>query len=247
MNQFLIVNPVIPPQPPPVHASDALIINSDSSVISQDIINQLQEQFGDNKQIYIINSSNNSVAATAGTGGINGTTNGSSSNAVALAPANVQYLVVDKTVDINLLLQDPAFQLQQQQQPILSSHTPTLPTSHLLQQQQQQQQPQQHQQQKYPVNGLNGATNGVVGAVNGSIASVGLNSSSVNGGTASGSGSNHLEESVQRLQEAPPKRKKFDYTWDPSKKMTYQVRKRAFLHIFANFGVQFSNYMSIIP
>lgn len=82
-------------------STDALIINSNSNVVSEEIVLQLQEKFGDSKQIYILNTSSTSTTATAagasGTNTASGSVNGS-----------IQYLVVDKDVDINLLLQDPS-------------------------------------------------------------------------------------------------------------------------------------------
>ncbi len=77
--------------------TDAIIVQSNSSVVSDEFIIQLQEQFGgDNKQIYILN--NNQVLNQSNSG--HSSSNGDNSN-------QVQYLIVDKDVDINVILQDP--------------------------------------------------------------------------------------------------------------------------------------------
>lgn len=92
-------------------STDALIINSNSNVVSEEIVTQLQEQFGDSKQIYILNTNNN--------GG------------------SIQYLVVDKEVDINVLLQDPSI--------LQASASASAATATSQSQPQQQQQPQINQ------------------------------------------------------------------------------------------------------
>ncbi|CAF0805997.1 unnamed protein product [Brachionus calyciflorus] len=84
--------------------TDALIINSNSTTVSDELILQLQEQFGDSKQIYILNTANNSVSSSSS---YNNSTNNNTNT--------IQYLIVDKDVDINAILQDPSiFQNQQQ-------------------------------------------------------------------------------------------------------------------------------------
>ena len=82
-------------QQTPQMTTDALIINSNSNVVSEEILIQLKEQFGDNKQIFILNSSNNSISAS------------SSSTALISSTTPIQYLIVDKDIDINTILQDP--------------------------------------------------------------------------------------------------------------------------------------------
>lgn len=89
--------------------TDALILNSNSSVVSNELVAQLQEQYGDGKQIYILNTPSSDTGAT------------------------VQYLIVDRDVDVNVILQDPTFQAasaaqQQQQQQHVAANAAT-PTS----------------------------------------------------------------------------------------------------------------------
>jgi hypothetical protein len=98
--------------------TDALIINSNSNVVSDEIILQLQEQFGDSKQIYILNTSNASNTPTA--------TSALSSSNSSNASSTIQYLIVDKDVDINLILQDPNIFQNPPQQP---NSTPTNSTN----------------------------------------------------------------------------------------------------------------------
>lgn len=61
--------------------SEALIVQSNSNVVSDEILQQLHEQIGEGKQIYVLNSEDDD---------------------------NVQYLIVDKDTDISAILQDPS-------------------------------------------------------------------------------------------------------------------------------------------
>ena len=195
--------------PAPV-TTDAFILNSNSNLVSDDILLQLQEQFGDSKQIYIINSSNNSISS------LNHSTTANLSNISANSvDNNIQYLVVDKDVDINSILQDPnLFQngansiLPLAPQSINTDNMLVLNNTNL-----------QHHQ-KYAVSNSANSNNGLSG-----ISSAGSTSASATSSSGSSSSSNSLEESVQRVQAPPPKRKKFEYKWDTSKNMTYQVFK----------------------
>lgn len=165
------------------NTTDALIINSNSTVVSDELILQLQEQFGDSKQIYILNTSNNSVSSSSA---YNSNTNASNT---ANNTNTIQYLIVDKDVDINAILQDPS--LFQNQQTSLTNQTHQQQPNHHLNHnisnknqshpQQQQQQQQQHQQQQLLT-----------------------------------------EESIQRVQAPPPKRKQFEFKLDLNKRMSYQ-------------------------
>ncbi len=140
--------------------TDAIIVQSNSSVVSDEFIMQLQEQFGgDNKQIYILN--NNQVLNQSNSGQSN--SNGDNSQ-----PNQIQYLIVDKDVDINVILQDPSIfnqtnmnsgqqqqvqQQPQQQQSLYSANAGLqLSSSDLstVQMQQQPIQPIQQQQQTNP-------------------------------------------------------------------------------------------------
>ena len=129
-------------------STEALIVNSKSSTVSSEFIAQLHEQFGADKQIFILNS-NTLPSATAATSAAAISNNASSghvnanatSNAASSSSANpppIQYLIIDKDVDINLILQDstlfahqlaastpPVVQQQQQQQQQLSN-TPNI-------------------------------------------------------------------------------------------------------------------------
>jgi hypothetical protein len=150
--------------------TDALIVNSNSNLVSDDILLQLQEQFGDSKQIYILNSSNQSLISS------NSYAN-SSNNQLGHQHQPIQYLVVDKDIDINVILQDPNIFTQ-----------PSLTPSTAIKN--------------------NSKTN--------SLSSV--TPTSVNSTTL-------LDESVQRVQAPPPKRKKFDtdfYRNFENKKNSYQ-------------------------
>jgi hypothetical protein len=170
-----------------VQTTDALIINSNSSIVSDEILMQLQEQFGDSKQIYILNSLNNSVSSLNNSN--NNSNQSTSINASNLSLNNsnqtptIQYLVVDKDVDINALLDDPN----------LLQHT--------------------------NANNMNTTVS------NSTPPSTGRNNSLL-----SNTSSNSIEESIQRVQAPPPKRKKIEYKLDPNKKMTYQD---AFLRFLA--------------
>ncbi|RNA09955.1 hypothetical protein BpHYR1_022169 [Brachionus plicatilis] len=178
MNQFnknVMVSTNNPSQPQGQTTTDALIINSNSTVVSDELILQLQEQFGDTKQIYILNTSNNSVSSSSAY-------NSSSNNNTN----TIQYLIVDKDVDINAILQDPAiFQNQTNSQ----SSQPSAPNSTM------------------PV-------------------------ASKTPAQQSPAHSHHLlaEESIQRVNAPPPKRKQFEYKVDSTKKMSYQD---AFLRFLA--------------
>lgn len=168
--------------------TDALIINSNSNVVSEEILMQLKDQFGDNKQIYILNTSNNSVS-----------TSSSLQNSTSANNAPIQYLIVDKDIDINTILQDPSI------------------FSHTQPPQVQQTQPQQVQHQQSLSTILN---NNIKGIVSGSSSTVGSSSSS---------SSNLADESIQRVQAPPPKRKKFEFKLE-NKKNSFQD---AFLRFLA--------------
>lgn len=117
-----------PTEPANTMATDALIVNSNSTTVSDEIILQLQEQFGSSKQIYILNSSTNSLISSSTL----------ISNQTISYNQPVQYLVIDKDVDINLILQDPTIFNQQHHQPQEKQvQPPQQQTARLSQQQQQ--------------------------------------------------------------------------------------------------------------
>jgi hypothetical protein len=177
-----------PQQQQQQQTTDALIINSNSNVVSEEILMQLKDQFGDNKQIYILNTSNNSVS-----------TSSSLQNSTSANNAPIQYLIVDKDIDINTILQDPSI------------------FSHTQPPQVQQTQPQQVQHQQSLSTILN---NNIKGIVSGSSSTVGSSSSS---------SSTLADESIQRVQAPPPKRKKFEFKLE-NKRNSFQD---AFLRFLA--------------
>jgi hypothetical protein len=85
---------------------EAIILQTNGAVITDDILLQLQEQVGEGKQIYVLNTEDDD---------------------------NVQYLIVDKDADISAILQDPsifqsngntAIGIVQQQQPQAQQQQP---------------------------------------------------------------------------------------------------------------------------
>ena len=196
--------------------TDALIINSNSNIVSEEIILQLKEQFGENKQIFILNSSNNSISASTS----------SNLHASASSAAPIQYLIVDKDIDINTILQDP--NIFNHVQTSLTSNANCIATNanviantnantHMEQQQ-------------------------LIGTSSSLTASSPLNSH--HNHAKAGSSSNNLntnninsnlivEESINRVQVPPPKRKKFEFKLE-NKKNSYQD---AFLRFLAGKNV----------
>ena len=182
-------NPYQQQQQQPQMTTDALIVNSNSHLVSDDIILQLQEQFGDTKQIYILNSSNNSLISSS-----------SYNNSNSLQPSNqpVQYLVVDKDVDINLILQDPNIFNQ-----AFNTNTNN------------------NQSQQIRQNNMNKNTPCITPTTSSSI--------NTPSSTSTITATTLIEESVQRVQAPPPKRKKFEFKFE-NKKNSYQD---AFLRFLA--------------
>jgi hypothetical protein len=98
-------NPINNKCQPVVTQPEAIILQTNGAVMTDDILLQLQEQVGDGKQIYVLNTEDDD---------------------------NVQYLIVDKDADISAILQDPSIfqsngntaigivqqQQQQQTQPV---------------------------------------------------------------------------------------------------------------------------------
>ena len=177
-------------------SSDALIINSNSSVVSDEVLQQLQEQFGgDNKQIYIFNTNSQQSNSQE--------PNNSSTN-------QVQYLILDKNVDINVFLQDPnivnqlnqsAAQVQQQQQPIPTSNVTNFQESNNI-------------KNKIVYNNNNTQQTRLI--QNNNV----VNNTNINNTTLSNS-QLLVEESIQRVQAPPPKRKQFEMKLE-NKKNSYQ-------------------------
>ena len=176
--------------------TDALIINSNSNVVSEEILLQLKEQFGDNKQIFILNSSNNSISASS-----------HSPSSLISSATPIQYLIVDKDIDINTILQDQTL-FSHVQSSMTASSTTASSLSHTVDQ----------QHQTAHLNNGNGVQKSSMSSLSlaASNNAVGVSSS-----TSGGSASLIVEESINRVQVPPPKRKKFEYKLE-NKKNSYQ-------------------------
>lgn len=200
--------------------TEAFIVNSNSNIVTDEVLMQLQEQFGDSKQIFILNSGTNSVSTASGSvvNGLAHSGGTSSSNGPTGSSNNVQYLVVDKDVDINIILQDPNIlqhcglphgnnTIVKYEYSSINTHFIKINMAYF------------RNKDVYVPNGHHMTNN------NGVVNSVGLgantNANNIVASSSAVSANNNLEE-VQRVQAPPPKRKKFEYKWDPSKKMTYQ-------------------------
>jgi hypothetical protein len=90
--------------------SEAFIFKSTSSIVSDEILMQLNQQFNsDNKQIFILNitDSGNCKATNSNIHNQNMKSILNDDSNIANNTNPIQYLVVDKNVDINMILQDP--------------------------------------------------------------------------------------------------------------------------------------------
>jgi len=182
--------------------TDAIIIQSNSNVVTDEFIQQLQEQFGgENKQIYILNT-NNTSGNTSLTS-VNSNTSIASENNNTLNATNnnsqIQYLIVDKDVDINLILQDPSI-FNQNQQPI-----------------QQQQQQQQQINMELPPKQIKSQLTQRTTTTSAAVAQTINNNNQI----AAMNQMLAAEESIQRVQVPPPKRKQFELKLE-NKKNSYQ-------------------------
>lgn len=170
--------------------TDAVIIQSNSNVVTDEFLQQLQEQFGgENKQIYILNTNNSGTSLTS----VN-TDSSSASLSSNNTNSQIQYLIVDKDVDINLILQDPSIfnNQQQQQQPIEPPIKQTQP--------------------KFSTN--NRFSNNQAATTTPTTTTTTNTTNGLNQMLA-------VEESIQRVQVPPPKRKQFELKLE-NKKNSYQ-------------------------